>query len=559
MMEDLHDRVIQFLVSQGYKAEALLDSDTEFSVALSIDGIDITIECDLPEFFPYEFPIVKLSEESIPKCVGIPHILTDNSLCLFNSADAFPNFLNPEQLVLSTVKKAEAILHEGISRENQEDFEIEVLEYWNKDQLFSMHLFSDLESDVSRLFILKTEDNTYIATRSKKDTTALFRRIKYKASPDDFEYGLYIPLSKGFFAHEVNSEKKMWSAIEKRITPQEKKRICTEIIKIGPHRNIFFVVSFLDNNSDRLYLTWMGSPIPKIDGFRPGRVSPFVFWRLQKEKNKKMYKGKISLCTQSWLYKRGSFGFNYRLKSVAVIGCGSVGSHLCTLLSSMGTEHYLLIDSELLSIENIARHVCGYNMIGLPKTSALKWHLESANPNITCEALYEDAFNKVRNSTKQINDCDALFLSVGELPLEAYVLELGRQGAISVPTIITWVEPMCYAAHMVYISQYNYSIDELLNLDTMRYKYSVIENSSDFIKHEAGCQSGYVPYSGLDIQNYLSESLHVLSRLCAEQSTQGNYHLIWIGELSAARRNNAVINTDFSDAQDFSMIIKRFD
>ena len=558
MMEDLHDSVIQFLVSQGYKAEALSDSDTAFSVALSIDGIDITIECDLPEFFPYEFPIVRLSEESIQQCEGIPHRIRGNSLCLFNSADAFPNFLNPQQLALSTIKKAETILHEGFSGKNQDDFENEILEYWDNNNLFDIHLFSELESNLSKLYLVKTDGNKYIATNTKKETERLYRRITLDDSPVHFEYGLYIPLSKGFSAHEVNSEKKMWSAVRKRISPQEKKCIDIEISKIGTHKHII-IVSFLDKNDERVYLTWRGCPITRVDGFRAGHISPFLFWNLQKDNGSKMCKGKVSLCVQSRLYRRGSFGYEYRLRSAAVVGCGSVGSHLCALLASMGTEQYLLVDDEKLSIDNIARHVCGYNSVGISKAHALKWYLEAGNPNVTCEALYKNAFDVVQRCAPQINDCDALFLSVGELPLEAFVLELGRQEAISVPTIITWVEPMCYAAHMVYVSQYNYPIEELLNLDTMRYKYSVIDNSSDFIKHEAGCQSGYVPYSGLDIQNYLSESLHILSRLCAEQSTQGNYHLIWIGELSAARRNNAVINTDFSDVQDFSMIIKRFD
>lgn len=559
MMEDLHESVIQFLDSQGYKAEALLDSDTIFSVDLSIDGTAITIECELPEFFPYEFPIVRLSEESIQKCEGIPHRIQGNSLCLFNSADAFPNFLKPLDLVLCTIKKAETVLRAGFLGENQGDFENEVLEYWGKNNLFDIHLFSDLESMVSKLFLLRTDDNTYIAATSKEEAGSFYRRIKYKDPPDNYELGLYIPLTRGFSAHDVNSEKKMWSAIRNRISSQEKKRIDAEISKIGTQTHIFFIVSFLDSNCERVCLTWRGSPITHVDGFRTGHISPFLFWNLQKDNNSVMCKGQVSLCVQSRLYRRGSFGYEYRLKSAAIVGCGSVGSHLCTLLASMGTARYLLIDDEKLAVENIARHVCGYKMIGMSKTSALKWYLESANPNVTCEALYKNAFNVVQHYTQQINGYEALFLSVGELPLEAFVLDLGRKGSISVPTIITWVEPMCYAAHMVYISRYDFPLDNLIDLNSMRYKYSVIENSSDFVKHEAGCQSGYVPYSGLDIQNYLSESLHVLSRLHAEQSLHGNYHLIWIGELSAARRNAAIINTDFRDVQDFSMIIKRFD
>jgi hypothetical protein len=39
----------------------------------------------------------------------------------------------------------------------------------------------------------------------------------------------------------------------------------------------------------------------------------------------------------------------------------------------------------------------------------------------------------------------------------------------------------------------------------------------------------------------------------------GNYHIIWVGELSEARRNNIAIHPNFETEKDFSLIIKRID
>ena len=560
MMGDPLNCYLDFLKEKGYMVDAL--SDSSFSIELSIQGQTLVVECELPDFFPYEFPIIRLPNVSLQTCIGIPHLLRDDTLCLFNEADARPNFLRPFELVLATIHKAEEVIVGGLEGNQQNAFEDEILNYWQKNDEYCIHLFSDLGEEATSICLSKSKDSgkgVFIATKTSADNITIYKKATLKDRPNVIEYGLYIPLTSGFTSYEVRTEKKMWSALDDRVSKKDKKTICQGASRTSSKRHLFYIVSFLDANKERVFVGWRGRTLSKVDGFRRGHISPFLYWKLQKEDDIAIQRASVTLCTQARLFTRGSYGYGFRFRSATVIGCGSVGSYLCSMLASMGADSFLLVDNESLSVDNIARHLCGYDMVGLPKTFAVKWRLEKNNPNICCTEYTENAYSAIKAHLSEINQYEALFVAVGDLPLEAYIINLGKQNLITIPTIITWVEPKGYAAHMVYISQYDNAFENLICLDTMCYKRSVLKTTSALIEHDAGCQSGYVPYSGLNVQNYLSECLHKLSRIRTEESLQGIYHFTWVGELSEARRNNIPINPEFSDAQDFSMCIKRFE
>ena len=227
MMGDPLNCYLDYLTEKGYLVDAL--SDSSFSIELSIQGQTLVVECELPDFFPYEFPIIRLPTASWQKCIGIPHLLRDDTLCLFNEADARPNFLKPYELVLSTVQKAEEVLARGLAGEQQESFEDEILNYWRKNDEYRIHLFSDLGEEVTSLCLSKSKSGgkgENIATITGAANDAILKKATLKDRADIIEFGLYIPLSTGFATHEVRTEKKMWSAIERRVSEENKKAIC---------------------------------------------------------------------------------------------------------------------------------------------------------------------------------------------------------------------------------------------------------------------------------------------------------------------------------------------
>ncbi len=74
---------------------------------------------------------------------------------------------------------------------------------------------------------------------------------------------------------------------------------------------------------------------------------------------------------------------------IAIIGCGSFGSALADILVRAGAGDLTLIDPELLSIENIGRHILTSNDVGQPKAHALARRLLEVNPELDVEPRQE--------------------------------------------------------------------------------------------------------------------------------------------------------------------------
>ncbi len=76
-------------------------------------------------------------------------------------------------------------------------------------------------------------------------------------------------------------------------------------------------------------------------------------------------------------------------KVVSIVGCGSFGAALADMLVRAGLGRLLLIDPELLSVENLGRHVLASSDIGRPKAEALANRLREINPELNVEARQE--------------------------------------------------------------------------------------------------------------------------------------------------------------------------
>ncbi|MFI4971085.1 MAG: HesA/MoeB/ThiF family protein [Hyphomicrobiales bacterium] len=62
-------------------------------------------------------------------------------------------------------------------------------------------------------------------------------------------------------------------------------------------------------------------------------------------------------------------------KSVAIVGVGSIGSHLAEELAKSGIGSLTLVDADLLRPGNCIRHVLGHESVGIPKAKGMRSYL----------------------------------------------------------------------------------------------------------------------------------------------------------------------------------------
>lgn len=70
-------------------------------------------------------------------------------------------------------------------------------------------------------------------------------------------------------------------------------------------------------------------------------------------------------------------------KSVALIGCGSVGSKIAASLARAGVEKFVLVDCDLLFPGNLVRNDLDMSAVGVSKTDAVATRLDMINPNVS--------------------------------------------------------------------------------------------------------------------------------------------------------------------------------
>lgn len=75
-----------------------------------------------------------------------------------------------------------------------------------------------------------------------------------------------------------------------------------------------------------------------------------------------------------------------RDKTVAVVGCGSVGSFIADELCRSGVSRFILIDPDTVEWVNLTRTVFGYRDVGAFKVQALARHLHEIFPDVRIDA-----------------------------------------------------------------------------------------------------------------------------------------------------------------------------
>ena len=103
---------------------------------------------------------------------------------------------------------------------------------------------------------------------------------------------------------------------------------------------------------------------------------------------------KIEWCySENWnqeqILNRGMFDRKITQKRYAIIGAGSIGSVIAELLVRSGVWKISIIDGDVLSVGNLARHTLSMKNVGYAKAAGLKKRLEEINSHVQAKAITE--------------------------------------------------------------------------------------------------------------------------------------------------------------------------
>ena len=96
---------------------------------------------------------------------------------------------------------------------------------------------------------------------------------------------------------------------------------------------------------------------------------------------------------------------------VMVVGCGSVGSKICTTLAKQGIGHFVLVDFDDVEEHNLPNQFFIRKEIGMQKVDALKNRIEEFSPGKAVITTHNTKF-PYKDCEKDMEDCDFIILGL---------------------------------------------------------------------------------------------------------------------------------------------------
>lgn len=506
------------------KYNQVLSVETELSLNSGLKIIRLYIAFKKP--YSVYLPIIYIDEKSYEEIKYIPHVNNDLSICIIEENDNFYFDYNElPQITIKLIARAKDILR-CINHEELliEEFEREFQAYWNiqysnKDKTREIGLslidFDNFENLKGIKFHNEFGIYKYLVYNKNEEFNLFkdylkFRSIKY------FEIQVYSAKVENFNPPYDTSLQKSLDFLK------DNNDFKNRINKFKAHD---FLVVFKNNHNE--LFGWLYPIINKVTkGFRP-----LSNWQFLNSKLSEQYYveriGFASISPKRLDVRTSGIEINRDLK-VAIIGLGSVGSNLLHYLTKFPISEYCLIDPDILKVENVFRNKFGFNYLNNFKTSIGKNEILSKNPFTKVLSFNKSIIEVLNKSSIALEQYDYRFVILGISRIEKYLIEHFVSIKSNKPIILIWVEPYMASGQLIYLRPEDFQKGINLIKD---YPYHVLKKNQKLSKREGSCQTGYMPYSDMHLNLFLSSINVILYNLMIEKNNKTSKIFSWIGNI----------------------------
>lgn len=212
-------------------------------------------------------------------------------------------------------------------------------------------------------------------------------------------------------------------------------------------------------------------------------------------------KEKIEACRvqrvdHEWIHSRGGEARHSSLKgkTVAVLGCGSLGSGVAMLLAKSGVENLVLVDGDNLSWDNIGRHSLGAAVVGQNKAEAMAAEIERQLPSVSAKGIRKTWQQAYSGGNIKFGELDLVISTSGDWPSDSMLNVAGRTSLSFPQVIFGWFEAHALAGHALLVADnggcFGCGTDEFGNFS---HHLTVWPEESEMLR-EPACGGYYQPY-----------------------------------------------------------------
>lgn len=529
----------------GFKTELeIWEVSTEISYENSI--IPIVLHVAFTTQFPLEFPKIFLSPETFERTKYIPHVDNSRLVCTFDSEIASTNPNEPAGIVVECLRKAKNIIFDGLTRDNHSDFNDEFKAYWEekygKEKYLPLNVLSLInkippESSIRLIYLKRSIRNYKYVLHLSDEISVRFKEFLK-------EYSFEFEEIEAFYLGEFPQSTPPFELRNRDVIKLIKNTGTESLVKFKAFVNkkeFPKLVVCEKNFGEKTYLFgWFHKHINTfVKGFRPGALKQFdVISTVQSNEN--VERITTDVFTKERLENRTSGTVSQNVEQTFLIaGLGSIGSNLIYFLNSMNSPSFKLIDNDEIKLENINRHLLGFEYIGNYKTKAIKDFLLKNNPIQKVSTKEGSIVDIINSEADYVNEADYIFISIGKANIDNWICQSLKDGIIKMPVFFIWVEPFLSGGHCVYLHPSNPEFEKFFDEDFFRFnvidKIEYKSGNKNLALREVGCQTTYIPYSGANLISFISSLFPFISSIIANNKTESIAYT-WLGNTTEVKK-----------------------
>lgn len=512
------------------------------TIILSNEKLDLKI--DFSNNFPLEFPLISIENAQR----FYPHVDNSGKICLFDDSSLLIQTDMPYQMLIDAFDRAVDIL--CINQESYK-YKREVVQEFNAywAEVSKMVLYTNLSSckgkEYKNLLIVGAE-NRLLVSDNIIDSECLLKNNFGVSLDKKSNIDCLLIRLRSFCIPPIQKTytwKWLRNFILKNITGSQKKAFNFFLDEMRTVLNQFLLLSIPLENQDIIasfHIFCKNSQLKKVEKMANCTVTPVAARRIDYD----------------FLLKRCGANINLAKKSVLLLGCGSVGSYVANNLCQSGICKLDILDKDILSVENVYRHLLGFDVATKRRHKAdlIKEFLEKQYSFIEIDSMNftNRSVESFIQNVQRLKNYDLIISALGEPTINLEINKILYDKNIHVPFVVCFNEPYGIGGHAIVINNSSGGClrcmyTDLISNDLVPFRASLVASGQSFKKSLAGCAGSFVEYSALDSQQTalltVRLSLEVLTGQCKESTL-----VSWIGSA------NNLINNGFNVSEYFEHI-----
>lgn len=435
--------------------------------------------------------------------IFMPHIEKNGKMCLFEKEGILID-QNLPGIVLQSIFRARDILAEGLARANFEDFIEEFELYWC--QLSNCRLTHFVVPKVKNSKIVKGTIES-VQHRKKEKQSAYLKRLhskpiyvaenpeilnRWKLGKASIVNSAYFALYPKtiFFPPDIRKEVSLeyLNDLLQLLPLKDAEKI---LPKLGKNKIIIFEINQPQGNVNYLGFFIEGGKLERNqDGYYLKDVynlQPLAIHRADKK---------------YLMMRTDDIDIEINRKKILVIGCGSIGGYLICELAKTGYEDITIVDDDILSEENIFRHILGMEYVSKYKCVALEEYIQKNIPEVSIKSLAEKIEDAVIDEDICLEDYDMIISATGNHNLNRWLNSYIIEHRIMKPVIYAWNEVYGIGNHVACFKYGNEGCYECLfgrNEETgeLYDKSAYCDAGQKIVQNIDGCGKSFVPYGDM--------------------------------------------------------------